>query len=268
MSYSTVPCYEIDNTASTSLSSEGSIASVTLGCTWANRIPLQQDLYGNRRVFPGFAGSGAPRVLAVNNVVGFGERSERAGTNGQVFDYKEARMDVEYGPLQADPPGGGEDPGYDLVVESFTTNTESLRLHHETFRWGSSQGTELSPGEAPARQLRRITLVREYIGWQAIPTSILTSIGKVNNAPYTSNLLGLTFGVGTLLFGEPSARRTIRTNGNAGWNVTLSFQFISEGWNNFWRFESESYETLYYLQFTGNKEYKNYPEADFSELFQ
>ena len=253
--YSSVDCWEIRDTQSVGLNSDGATATVTLGCAYANRFALQADLYGTRRVFPGFAGSGAPRVQSVSNVRGFGESTLVATSNGQQLQYEEARLDVQYGPLQAEPPSG--DPGYDLVIESFETNFENLRLDHNSFAWDTGFGTELRPGEAPARQLRKITLVREYLGIAVIPTDVLNLIGTVNDTAYVSSLLGLTFPAETLLFGEPSATRTIRSSGASGWNLTLSFQFFYNGWNKFWRYDSEQYEPMY---FGGSSTpYKNYP---------
>ena len=106
-----------------------------------------------------------------------------------------------------------------------------------------------------------------------IPAGIFSFPGTVNDANYTDLILGYTFLPETLLFLNPVVSRTIRTNGDSGWNVQTSFAIKENGGhNNFWRLdggtEGEGGWEPFYVATNDTPDvfYRNYPLADFSAL--
>ena len=269
--YSAVDCWEIKDTATWSSGLQGTAASVTLGCTYANRYALATDLLANRRVFPGQGGTGAPRVADVNNIRGWGDATLQVGSNDQIFDYDEARLDVTYAPLSGEVPVGAEP--YDLVLETLEGEVDGKRLDHSRFLWTdpasppADPAFQLTPGESPVKQVNRMKWSREFIGISYLPAELYTLIGKVNVAPFASTILNFTFSAETLRFNYPYASRSIRTDGATGWNLKLSMSFKEETWNKFWRIEGGTgdggYEDMY---IKNGPVYKNYPPADFGPV--
>ncbi len=275
--YSSVDCWEIRDTATQQIGNEGTTASVELGCTWANRFSLASDLMANRRVWPYTVGTGAPRVSNITSIRGFGESTVQPASSDQLFDWDEARLEVEYAPLAGTV--GSED--YDLAIETLEGEAAGVRLSDNGFYWptggtGPSGTTPIEPGEAPVKEFYPARLVREYIGIAAIPPAALDLVGTVNQAAYTSTILGYTFPAETLRLNYPFATRTIRASGASGWNLQLSMTYVKQGHNKFWRQNKQSV-----AGFTGDwevlnvidpddlfKEYRNYPLADFTPLLR
>ena len=265
--YSAIDCWEILNTATYTTGVQGSSASVTLGCAYANRYALASDLLTNWRVWPGTTGTGAPRVQNVTDITGWGNPTVQAASNDQIFDYEEGRVTVEYSPMAGD---FNPDPGTDLILETLEGEVDGKRLSggdQSNLHWDSIGGRYILPGEAPVRQVNMLKLQRAYIGLAAIPADIYNLIGYCTDAAYTSTILGFTFPAETLKMNYPYAQRSIRTNGDSGWNLTVSMTYKATGWNTEWRVDggvgsAGAYETMY----TNVGEYKNFPLGDFSNI--
>ena len=270
--YSAVDCWEIKDTARSTIGLDGNGASVTLGCAYADRFDLAQDLLSFRRVFPGYGGTGAPRVSNCDNIRGWGDATVQAASSDQILDFVEARMDVTYEPLAADIPAPGTEP-YDLVLETLEGEVDGKRLDASRFLWSDPASPPanpefvVTPGESPVRQVNRMKWSREFIGLATLPVQLYPLIGKVNQAAFSSTVLGYTFQPETLRFNYPYASRTIRTDGATGWNLKLSMSFKEETWNKFWRIQGGTgdggYEDIY---IKNGPVYKNYPLADFSPV--
>ena len=264
--YSAFPCWEIDNTAKSNAGLNGNAASVVLGCAYADRFLVGNDILQNRRVWPAGTGTGAPRAVDVQ-ITGFGLLTNTQAGSPQLLDYGEARLNVTYEPLSGEVPENPEEAGYDLLTEGFETQVDGKRLDHTAFLWKSASGAadQLEPGDAPVIQVRRMRLTREFYGLAVLPTYVLNFVGKCNNAAYFSNILNLNFPAETLLFGQPVASRTIRTDGSDGWNLKLSLSYKEEGWNKFFRMQTNDYDTIVRKWDSGDVEI--YPPVDMSALF-
>jgi len=178
------------------------------------------------------------------------------GTNytvvGQTCVYTDALVTVNYSSKEE----------VDLVSETLTPNVEFITADHKQFRWGSATGDPLLENEAPGYRMYSLTLERTLYKVSSVPASILTLPGTVNNATYSSTLLGLSFATETLLFQPKSLNRTITTAGSKGWDVSVAFLFKPEGWNKFYRAKTQTYEEIYHVEAGGV--HKNYPLASYA----
>ncbi len=92
-----------------------------------------------------------------------------------------------------------------------------------------------------------LNLVRSYPNAASVPAGFISDPGKVHNASYTSLSLGLTFPAETLLFLPNPVSQTSTTAGNTGYNYAVKFAYKPQGWNKFYRPNSNSYENIYNL---------------------
>jgi len=251
ITFSVVPCCE-EHVTQEEQWGEGEITcSVVLRCTWDNRHLLVADLIGNAKEWPYGSFSYPPRC----KTAAIRPAATTYEEDGQGIDYQDALVTANYS-TNVD-----ENEEEDLMSESLEPTTEFLTLDHKRFRWGSETGDPVQEGEAPGKLVKGLNLVRKLFKVTAIPASVLTLPGSVNNAPYTSSILGLTFPAETLLFSPPTLERTITTGGVRAWNVTLKFSYKVGGWNQFWRAATGSVDRMYLV---GIGQYNSYPLADFS----
>jgi hypothetical protein len=249
--YATTVVCEEHGSPSESLTRDAITASVVLRCNWSDRWALMAELIGGRAAWPYATGFGAatPRAQSASAR----PFPSKGVTDGQAIVYADALVTVNYTTAEEE----------DLVAESLETNVEFQQLDFRRFRWGNAAGDPLIEAEAPGRQLFSMVLARTLFKVEPpLPASLLTLPGKSNSAAYVSALLGLTFPIETLIFGPPSMSRTISTAGNFAFDVSLMFPYKPEGWNKFWRAETESYEEMWNMD--GAAVYKNYPPDDFS----
>lgn len=244
-----VACNEELGTAQESASLEGGItASVTLRCAYANRFLLANDLLSNLRAWPKAPFTVPPRAQSC------AIRPAGDTTNlSQGISYEHALVTVNYG-----------NKIVDLVSESLEPVTDFVTLDHHDFRWGSASGEPVLEREAPGKIRRFINLVRTYYNLATIPAGVLDLPGTCNDTAYTSSLLGITFGVETLMMGDPQLSQVITSAGSKGFNLTLKWTYNKEGWNKFWRSKDEDFVAMYHV---GGAEYKNYPPEDHSALW-
>lgn len=242
--YSAIDCAEEHGSAEENYdAASGSSCSVVLRCAWAERLLLVQDIMG--RAWPNFPGAWANRATI---------RGDGATylTVGQGCEYSTALVTVNYGTDVKD-----------FISESLEPTAEFQIQDHKGFRWGAANGDPLLEGESPGFLHRGLNLVRTLYRLPAIPASVLTSVGKTNDADYTSALLGLTFAEECLLFQPPSMNRTFKTDGSEGWTLQLKFNYKENTWNKFWRAKTNAWEEIHKI---GGGQYEPYPPADFSEL--
>lgn len=247
--YSAIDCAEVHGSLTEDFSIEGGIqASVVLECDAGNKDALIDDLISNQREWPGLTGWVVrPRAFAATAT----PFSTNQPVVGQSYVWDTYRVAVKY----------STDANRTLFSESIEPTAEFVRLDHRFFRWSS--GVPLTEGEAPGVLRRELKLVRKNFNEFAVPTAVLTLPGAVNNAPYTSSMLGLTFNSETLLFAPEPVDRTVTTAGSSGYNYTLAFHFKPNGWNKYWRPQSQSWESIYLADGT---EYKSYPPESFASL--
>jgi len=249
--FSVIPCAEEHGTAQEDWNLEDWEASVTLRCAWSLRHNLVSDLLGNRRPWPfsGFAVRPLAKTARIRPV------PSAFVAVGQTIDaYIHALVDVTYSAIE----------DTDLIAESLEPTAEFITLDFNRFRWGAANGDPLLEEEAPGKLRRGLVLNRTLFHVNTpLPITLLTLIGTVNNAPFVSGLLGLTFNTETLLYTPPTMSRTITTAGATAWNMTLKFMFQPETWNFFWRAKTQSYQSIF---LAGGGQYKSYPPADFSDF--
>ena len=261
--YSIIACEEVHGTAQESMDGDeiSFSASVDLMCSYVNRWALVVDILTNRRPWPKavLGGSGSlamlPRQFSIRHGI-----DERATSSGQMLDYEVAIVSVTWSTKKRE----SEDSEGNLFTETLEPNVEFLTQPHSKFRWGSQTGPPILESEAPGKQVYSLALSRTTQGLTSVPGAVLTLIGRVNQAAYTSPLLGLTFAAGTLLFMPSSLTFTVNTDLEATIDLTTKFAYKPDGWNKFWRAESESYEEMFRSD-TGDA-HVNYPEGDFSTL--
>lgn len=251
--YSAVTCYEEHGSATESYDDSGMKASVKLRCAWSNRHLLAADLLFNGRVWPNSSYTIWPRARTVA-IAPEGPVS----VSGQSMVYEWAILTVNYTTEQDEGPSAT-----DLVSESLEPTVKFAKLDHRNFRWGGPAGNPLLEGEAPGKLVKGMNLVRNiYRVPGPLPADLINLVGSVNDADYTSAILGLTFPQDTLLYNPPQMRRTISTAGTEGWNLTLKFTYQENGWNKYFRSATNVYEQIY--PYGDSNPFENYPQDDFS----
>lgn len=236
---------------------DGVSASVALMCDWSIRHDVIADLLpgGTSRTYWPYGGYVA-QPFAVR--VGCKPFETYFTRNGQAITYQTAILTVQYEKRPDTEPE-------ELISESIEPTAEFLTLDHKRFTWTDADGDALEENEAPGRLVRGLTLSRTYHKVEPpLNTLLLTAIGHVNVAGYTSSLLGLTFAAETLMYCPPTMDRTITTEGSDGFNINVKFMYKPETWNKFWRTKTQLYAPIWDTE--AAQVYKNYPTADFSSL--
>lgn len=251
--YSLVSCDEEHGTVNANYSIEGGIqASVGLRVTNANKELLVDDLLSNQREWPHTGFTEKPRAYAASlTPVATEGPGGGAPSTGQTINYTHWIANVSY----------TTDPTRTLISESIEPSGEFVRLDHRLFRW-NNDNAPLLPGESPGILRRRLKLTRRLFQQPAVPTAIL-SVGAVHNAAYASPLLGITFAANTLLLEPQPVERTITTAGSEGFNYTISFLYQPEGWNKYWRTDTQAWDSIKLADGTA---YNSYPPTNLSAL--
>lgn len=248
---SVIPCAEEADTQTETYNSEtGAECSVVLRCAFADRHALVEDIVGGRMGWPHGTYVKPPQAFSAS----IKPASSQAGlTVSQSIEVPDALVTVNYSSKIED-----------LVSDSLEPSTEFLTQQFELFCWGSATGDPLVEAEAPGRLVRGFNLVRKLLRVDPpLPAVLLDGPGGINDAAYTSTLLGLTFPVETLLFGNPSIERTIKTDGSATTNITLKFTYKKQGWNKYWRAKTQTFDSMFVRD---GAEYKSYEPIDFSSV--
>ena len=231
---------------------EGMTCTVQLQCAYGIRRDVMADIIGGRVYWPLLTGLTKPPFAVSGSAKGF---EQKTTSTGQTLDYEMATLTINY-------ESKGKDPE-DLISESLEPTCEFITLSPAGFSWTDVNGDPLSEEEAPGKQFRGLNLNRTIYKWEPpLPAGLLTNAGKVNDTLYTSSLLGLSFPAETLLFIPPTMDRTITSDGEDAFNVSLKFAYKPDGWNKFWRTKTQSFEAIYSHELAA--EYKNYPLGDFS----
>jgi hypothetical protein len=246
--YSAIDCDEVYGTREESATIEGGWeASVSLQCLSTNKDALIDDLLSNQRPYPNINTPQPPRAYAASAVPIYTELP----ADGQGYVWNEHVVTVQY----------TSDPERTLVTETLEPDAEFTRLDHRFFRW-AADGGPLTEGEAPGFLQVSLKLKRKYYQAPLVPTDILIP-GRVHNAAYNSLLLGLTFPSESLLLTPEPVDRTITTSGSDGYNYAISFSFKPNGWNTYWRPQTQTWDRIVLADGTP---YNSYPLANLSSL--
>lgn len=244
-----VTCDEELSSYSEDWTTQGLVAVVSLRCLWGVRHDLVDDLLSNARVWPHGGLVNPPTAnKAVINPFPTGKTS-----TGQSINYDHAVITVTY-----------NHESRDLESDSLEPTAEFITQDHRRFRWGASNGDPLAQAEAPGKLRRGLNLVRtQFQVTPPLSAQLLTAVGGVNNAPYTSTPLGMTFAIGTLLFTPPNLSITIKTDGSDGFTVAMKFMYRPETWNKYWRSKTEAYEAIFDVN---GGVHNSYPLVDMTDL--
>lgn len=254
--YSTVDCQELHATWEEFADDSVTTAKVDLLCAYNDRWDLAADIVANRRAWPKapIAAAIIPRARSAA-IKPFGEAEE--SHSGQEIIYNQAIVTIQYTSA-----GPEQDEEENLYAEELTFSAQAITLPHNLFRWGSATGEPLQENEAPGKALYSMNLNRTlYKVPPPIPASIGTLVGTVNDTTYVSPSLGISFAAETLLFQPSGISRTITTEFDGAFDISLSFAWQPQGWNKFWRASTGTWTAIY----TAAGEYKNYPTADMSD---
>lgn len=232
-------------------------ASVTVSCKWEERLLLADDVLLNRREYPLITTSYAPVALTCSIVNG--DEWFEATTVGQFRPPKRSLVTINY---------GFADTGttaFDAVAESIEPLAEFRRLSHLPFKFGSLSGRPAKPEESPGFVEIKLRLIRRIYRMATMPAGILSNIGKVNLASYTSPINGFFFGAETLLYDAPQPESTQGSDGSKAYNVTQSLVYNPNGWNKYFDPDTATWGYYYHVS-GGGAPYKSYVPADFSGI--
>lgn len=232
-------------------------ASVTVRCKWENRLLLADDVLLNRRVYPLILTNFAP--VAISCGITYGDSWFDAITDGQHRPPKTALVTINY---------GFNDTGttsFDAVAESIEPLAEFRRLNHLPFRFGDQFGRPILPEESPGFLEIKLRLTRRVYRLNSMPAGVLSNIGKVNNAAYTSTIIGMTFAEETLLYDAPQPEITSSSTGEKGYNLTQNWVWTPYGWNKYYDPDTNTWD--YYYHVNSPTPHKPYIPVDMSALF-
>lgn len=236
-------------------------ASVILRCAVADIDALVSDLFQNNRAAP-FVPHALPPI-AKRVGVSYQNLDRTTPTIDQSNNWTDALISVSYGyPEKTDTTSNGI-----KVSEEVVPHTQVTELDYRDFRWAGQTGDPLRPAEAPGKINVRIGLTRKLYGLSLpIPFSTISLAGSCNQAAYSSPTLGFNFGAETLLYLDPKLDRTFDLNAGSGdgVNYTQNWMINPNGWNKFYREETNSWEQIYHVGSVSP--HKTYPVADLSSI--
>lgn len=223
-------------------------------CAWTDRYAVLAEILGTNASWPYRSTNGICTEAVIEPHSG--KLSE--GATADLAAYEKAVITFSY-----KSPGFGDripiEFQGELISEEILPFTEFLTIDYTLVKWSS--GDSLKEQEAPGRQLKGFVwnYTRHEVGFP-VPSAVLSLVGKVNDTPVLAPTLGLQFPAQTLLYNDP---RIARLSGNSA-RVQLAFTHRPQGWNTFWRVETQQFETM---QTIAGTPYDNYEGGNFSQLF-
>lgn len=255
--YSTVACHEEIDTLKLAFNETNPNATVVLCCAWTDRNSLISDILGNQRILP-HATPGL--VLRARECTNLQPRSVDRNTDpsSQMCDWStegQALLTFTYDALLEE-----------VASETFEPNATFYPLDHKLFRWGSATGDFVRKEESGGFLVKGAIFTRTIFRLETadIPAGLLSYFGKVNDSALVGTVVGLTFPEETLLFEASVFDTKIRADGQRLTDLSLRWAFREQGWNKFYRPDTNSWESMF---IAGGAEYKPYEPADMSDLF-
>jgi len=249
---------EMHGTIEEFIGAEGNIEQkVTLRVPWADRYTVALDTVGNARLWPqnnsGTVCAGA-RIKPVPS---------KYTKDGQVIVYEEALIELTYNyfqgrKLEATMPDGTKV----LYSDSFEVIAESQPIAAAQLTWGNATGDKLIKEEFPPLTYSRFKFFRTIFGMPSIDPSALDLAFSSNDAPFTSQSIGLTFPIETLSFIPPTVGNSVSTTGSAGFTCRVGFDYRKDTWNKFWRTKTQQFEIIWGAD---NKQFKPYPPKSYAK---
>ncbi|KKN11661.1 hypothetical protein LCGC14_1024130 [marine sediment metagenome] len=250
-------------------------------CDWESRIRLAKELlgfWGSGAFNPPdqyIAAEGSERLYNVYaydcNIEPFISTPDTAG-----LSYKKAKLTVYYKVMDF----RGVDEGYTWVTEYLEPASKYVTIDRRGLYFGTGASAvrlENENVEVPDKINRMIDWVYTIHNVPRIYAAGFDLQGTVNDDAVWSNSLGMNFPTETLLCGNPTASREIKTTGpgtGTSWTVTYRFTYMNngtladpKGWNHFPRTDNASSSGLSYERITNATDnIAIYNTADFSQI--
>jgi hypothetical protein len=148
--------------------------------------------------------------------------------------------------------------GSTIIQERISTRIEAERASPVGLTW-NSDGKALEWSEAPTYTMPGESYEITY----PFSTSAGTSLtpGDINNAPFTSYLLGRTFATGTLRYTGSEIDISVQLTGLQRWRKRFTFHWRPVSWNLFPRPSTWNFEQI---NKTGGGAFAAYPSVTFT----
>lgn len=273
-------CYEVFGTRNESWNSDVPRASVLLQCRMSERYLVIADIIAYHRNYPEATPVPLRAVdgsIVLDSAVKISDVAQERFSAGY-----DAFVEITYMPLNGYVHTQTENENFPRILyaeEALEPSLEFLQDDYIKYGWANAIATEseivdppdfkalgtqtIKPNEVPGTAKYKISverLVRGYktlpVGWeepasgqtgdQYDPVPFEKWSGRVHNYAYTSELTGLYFAPGTLLFTQPrisyGAHMLIYlTSGSSyvpyglSWRISATLLYQPLGWNVFWR---------------------------------
>ena len=152
-----------------------------------------------------------------------------------------------------------------MISETLEPYSEGRPMPAANFVW-ASDNDPIREAETPIDIVHRNTYVLTRYNLYSVPTWVLDLEGKINDAVVTPILMPtIPFALHTLLFSAPQIQLTADDQGGTQFNVTVRFLHKEETWRQFWRSDTQAYDSLK-VKSTGLA-YDKPEEADFKVCF-
>lgn len=161
-------------------------------------------------------------------------------------------------------------PNNIMMTETEEPSVHAISLDYRKYQWvAGASGVKLLAGEAPFKQVfgSEYVMVHHDILNSAIGvtynvhTAVDAFRGKVNDPAESANILeDRNFAVETLL-----CKPFLRTTQGLTTTFTYRFAYNPEGWNVFWRGDTQAWESMYLLG--TSTRVLNFPTVDMGALF-
>lgn len=188
-------------------------ATRRLKCAWTDRYTLLGELIGV--AYPYASGSNAIPVAATIEPMGWITSSAT---------YQHAIITVQY---------SNEVRKIDskFISEEFLPAKEIIELDYRDFEW--SGGGALTAMQRPRLIIPIIDIRTTFYDIAAAPTTALSLMGGVNNAPATSFTTGITFATGRLLYDSFEYGRNVSLAQADTFKIEYLFHARPVDWNYF-----------------------------------
>jgi len=247
-------------------------ATMKFKCDWADRHDLMNGLvYSPGFSYPhslrGAYCSGAScKKLKPNLKM---DEVDISGNGYASYEFAEVTAEFRTPDYITPEPTG---PNNIMMTENEEPAVHAVSLDYRKYQWVAGTGPTVKPllsGEAPFKQVFGSEYVITHhdipnsdigVGY-TVHSAVESFFGKVNNAPENARtLVARTFAAETLL-----CKPTLRNTQGAYTSFTYRFAYNPEGWNKFWRGDTQAWESMYLLG--TSTEVKNFPLVDMSTLF-
>lgn len=241
-------------------------------CPWDQRHALLSHILDSLLEWP----YGPPDNLKYARTGSIVPYQGKTGADGVGNTYQLAKITVDFKREFGEPLEGGDETRT-FYYETLEPNAEMLKINpkdvdgNQKFFWSESMldTDKVTVEEAPTKLVAGLDYVVKFTRLASVPAAILTITSHVNHESVVSPSLGLTFPAETLMANAPVLSRTI-TSGveSALWDLEMRYSYRKEGWNKFWRPQTESFVRMYQTNLFGDDPeiYYNFPLADFSDL--